>query len=154
MGANLLIHDIPGNMPLTNDKILSGLFTETVSEIFGEGNVEHTPWNCGTSDLGDISCLMPTIHPYVAGAEGTGHGSDYYLVDPVRACVSSAKVLAAMTVKLLMGEGEKAKEVLEHYQPVFKTTEEYFDAINAIKMCKKTVVYNEDGTVVLDFQNK
>ena len=75
-------------------------------------------------------------------------------MDPVRACVSSAKVLAAMTVKLLMGEGEKAKEVLEHYQPVFKTTEEYFDAINAIKMCKKTVVYNEDGTIVLDFQNK
>lgn len=154
MGANLLIHDIPGNMPLTNDKMLSVLFTETVSDIFGEGNVEHTPWNCGTSDLGDISCLMPTIHPYVTGAVGAGHGSDYRIADPVRACVSSAKVLAGMTVKLLSGDGEKAKEVLEHYQPVFNSTEEYFDAIDAIKMRKRTVVYNEDGTIVLDFENK
>ena len=63
IGANLLIHDVPGNMPLKNDEKLSSLFCKTAEEILGEGCVRQAPWNCGTSDLGDISCLMPTIHP-------------------------------------------------------------------------------------------
>ncbi|MFR7744775.1 MAG: hypothetical protein ACLU3I_17105 [Acutalibacteraceae bacterium] len=62
IGANLLIHDVPGNMPLKNDEKLSSLFCKTAEEIFGEA-ASVRPWNCGTSDLGDISCLMPTIHP-------------------------------------------------------------------------------------------
>lgn len=154
IGANLLIHDIPGNMPLTNDKMLSELFVNTVDEVFGKGNITYAPWNCGTSDLGDISCIMPTIHPYVSGAVGNAHGSDYQISDPVKACVNSAKVLAGMTSEMLMNGGRKAKKILENYKPVFQSTEEYFNAINAIKMCKKTVIYNDDGTVILDFENE
>ena len=153
IGANLLIHDIPGNMPLKNDEILSELFIETVGEIFGEHNVAYRPWNCGTSDLGDISCLMPTMHPYVSGAVGTGHGCDYQIADPEKACVNSAKVLTAMIVKLLSEHGAKAKEIIQNYMPIFQNKKEYFEAIDSIKMCKKTVSYNADGTVVLDFNN-
>lgn len=153
LGANLLIHDIPGNMPLTNDRLLGELFKDTVTEIFGKGNVRNAPWNCGTSDLGDISCLMPTIHPYVAGAVGTGHGRDYQIADPVKACVNPAKVLSAMTVRLLENGAEKAKDIVGQYHPVFEKKEDYFQAIDAIKMCRETVVYQEDGTVLLDFEN-
>ena len=153
MGANVLIHDIPGNMPLTNDRRLSGLFAQTVEELFGAGKVTQKPWNCGTSDLGDISCLMPTIHPYMAGASGNGHGADYAIDDPEKACVNPAKVLSAMTAKLLAGDGALGREIAEAYQPVFSCREDYFRAIDAIKMRKQTVVYQPDGTVLLDFTN-
>ncbi len=154
MGANVLIHDIPGNMPLNNDKQLSKLCVDTVTEIFGENNMSYRPWNCGTSDLGDISCLMPTIHPYASGAVGTGHGSDYQLTDPIKACVNTAKMLCGMTVKMLENDGALGKKIITEYKPVFHSREEYFRAIDAIKMQKKTVIYNEDGTVTLDYTNE
>ena len=153
IGANLLIHDVPGNMPLKNDEKLSSLFCKTAEEIFGEGCVRQAPWNCGTSDLGDISCLMPTIHPYSSGAIGTAHGSNYHIVDPVRASVNPAKVLAAMTAKLLYGDASLAHSIIDSYEPVFASKEAYFAAIDAINMNKKTVCYRDDGTVVLDFEN-
>lgn len=153
LGANILIHDIPGNMPLINDEQLSQLCVDTVKEIFGEGNMEYRPWNCGTSDLGDISCVMPTIHPYVSGAIGTGHGSDYKISDPIKACVNSAKMLSGMTVKMLENDAELGRKIVSSYKPVFNSIEEYFEAIDAIKMNKKTVIYNEDGTVTLDYTN-
>ena len=153
IGANLLIHDVPGNMPLKNDEKLSSLFCKTAEEIFGEGCVRQAPWNCGTSDLGDISCLMPTIHPYSSGTIGTAHGSNYHIVDPVRASVNPAKVLAAMTAKLLYGDASLAHSIIDSYEPVFASKEAYFAAIDAINMNKKTVCYRDDGTVVLDFEN-
>ena len=140
-------------MPLINDEQLSQLCVDTVKEIFGEGNMEYRPWNCGTSDLGDISCVMPTIHPYVSGAIGTGHGSDYKISDPIKACVNSAKMLSGMTVKMLENDAELGRKIVSSYKPVFNSIEEYFEAIDAIKMNKKTVIYNEDGTVTLDYTN-
>ena len=153
MGANALIHDIPGNMPLINDKQLSRLCKETVEEIFGQNCLTEKPWNCGTSDLGDISCLMPTIHPYMGGAEGTAHGADYYITDPVKACVNPAKMLSGMTVKLLEDGGKLGNKIVSEYQPVFRNKQDYFQAIDGIKMKKQTVIYHDDGKITLDYKN-
>ena len=111
------------------------------------------PWNCGTSDLGDISCLMPTIHPYMGGAEGTAHGADYYITDPVKACVNPAKMLSGMTVKLLEDGGKLGNKIVSEYQPVFRNKQDYFQAIDGIKMKKQTVIYHDDGKITLDYKN-
>ena len=153
MGANVLIHDMPGNMPLTNDKELAQMFCNTARELFGEDCIHFKPWNTGTSDLGDISTLMPTIHPFSTGAIGSGHGADYQLVDVERASVNPAKVLSGMVVQLLENDAVTAKEIKKNYQPVFASKEEYFDAINKIEMKKETVIYHEDGRVELDYTN-
>lgn len=153
MGANVLIHDIPGNMPLKNDKRLSRLCEDTIEEIFGPGNMSYREWNCGTSDLGDISCVMPTIHPYISGASGTGHGCDYQISDPIRACVNPAKMISGMTVKMLQNDAALGREIISEYEPVFGSIQEYFETIDAIKMRKSTVVYQEDGTILLDYKN-
>ena len=86
-------------------------------------------------------------------AIGTAHGSNYHIVDPVRASVNPAKVLAAMTAKLLYGDASLAHSIIDSYEPVFASKEAYFAAIDAINMNKKTVCYRDDGTVVLDFEN-
>lgn len=153
IGADLLIQDIPGNMPLHNDEGLNAVCAESITEIFGEGVIEYTPWTCGATDMGDLSCLMPAIHPHATGGAGNAHGMDYQVADPVRACVNTAKMLSGMVAILLSDGAKRAGEVLSNYKPVFESKDAYFAAIDAIKMEKRTVHYNEDGTVLLDFTN-
>ena len=63
-------------------------------------------------------------------------------------------MLCGMTVKMLENDGALGKKIITEYKPVFHSREEYFRAIDAIKMQKKTVIYNEDGTVTLDYTNE
>ena len=62
-----------------------------VTEIFGSGS----------TDMGDLSTIMPVVHPYAGGSKGASHGANYYIEDPYRACVKSAKV-QVMMLKLLL----------------------------------------------------
>lgn len=154
LGANLRIQDIPGNMPMHNDLNLNEICRESIEAIFGPGQIHYTPWNCGASDMGDLSCLMPAMHPHCTGGTGNGHGADYQVGDPEKACVNPAKMLCGMVAILLGNGAERAKKTIAEYKPVFSSKEAYFDAIDGIKMNKKTVVYNEDGTVLLNYTNR
>ena len=60
----------------------------------------------GSTDMGDLSCIMPVLHPYAGGAEGTGHGEDYRIADPEKACVLNAKWQLVMLTMLLENGAE------------------------------------------------
>ena len=110
-----------------------------------------TGWGSGCSDLGDVSMVIPSVHPYVGGVAGTGHGNDYYVSDPDTACVDLAKVEVIMLELLLKDGAKRALTIKENFVPSFATMEEYFACIDAMDMDKDAVIYNEDGTVTLDF---
>jgi hypothetical protein len=67
---------------------------------------------------------MPTLHPYMGGASGRGHGADYAIADPRLAYVEPAKQLALMAVDMLWGDAEAARGILERWKPRM-TKEEY-----------------------------
>ena len=55
-------------------------------------------------------------------------------------------------LELLLKDGAKrAKAIKENFVPTFATMEEYFACIDSMDMDKDAVIYNEDGTVTLDF---
>ena len=62
----------------------------------------------GSTDMGDLSQIMPAIHPYAGGARGQGHGSDYEIVDYETAAVVPAKAMA-MTVIDLLADGASTR---------------------------------------------
>lgn len=150
IGGNVRIIDMPGNMPIHCNSYLNELFEDVVEDLFGEEQVYHDGWKTFSGDLGDITMLMPGIHPYAAGASGTGHGKDYYITDPVNACVNTAKIMACMVYELLSNNADFAIKIKEEYDPVFKTKEEYFTAIDSISCDKRAVQYNEDGSITLN----
>src|SRR6266446_1731118 len=78
----------------------------------------------GSTDMGDLSMVMPILHPYVGGATGSGHGADYKIVDPQLAYVTNAKALAAMAVDMLAEGAAGAREVLKAAKPPM-TREQY-----------------------------
>jgi hypothetical protein len=67
--------------------------------------------------MGDLSQIMPVVHPYTGAATGTGHGADYLIQDYVQAVVNPAKAMAMTVIDLLAGDAEKAKEILDTSPP-------------------------------------
>ena len=64
-----------------------------IRDRLGADRVKITnEWTTGCTDMGDVSCIMPVLHPHIAGAAGKSHGDDYHLVDREMACVNSATV--------------------------------------------------------------
>ena len=45
----------------------------------------------GSSDFGDVTCVMPGVTVLCCRRIGTGHGIDYYVKDPNRMCVNAVK---------------------------------------------------------------
>ena len=81
--------------------------------------------------MGDISHIMPAIHPSMSGASGISHGNDFVIADKQMAYLAPAKALALMAVDLLYGNAEKAKEIMARHKPIM-TKEAYLAYQNRI----------------------
>jgi hypothetical protein len=74
--------------------------------------------------MGDLSMVMPVLHPYIGGATGSGHGADYAIVDRTLAYVTQAKALAGMAIDMLADGAAGARQVLASARPPM-TREQY-----------------------------
>ena len=149
MGAEVEISDRPGYAPLINAPALQEVAKECMIAVAGEDKVNFTSrWGTGSTDMGDISAVMPAVHPYAAGAEGTGHGDDYRIVDPVKACVMSAQAQVLMAVELLKKDAARARHVIETFQPVYPSKEAYFEAVDQLMSDRSLVKYTETGAEI------
>jgi hypothetical protein len=81
--------------------------------------------------MGDISHIMPAIHPYAGGAGGTGHGDDYIIQDYNLAVLNPAKAMAMTVIDLLAEDAARAKEVLSGYKP-HMTKQEYLSFMDGL----------------------
>lgn len=153
-GANAEIFDFPGSEPLKQNNELNELACDVLDKLVGkEAYSWRREWSASSTDMGDISVLFPCIHPHAGGAVGLAHGHDYKIADPDNACVMSAVFQIAMITELLENGGMKAWEIKKRFIPVFGSIEEYLEHKRYMNMHKNTVVYREDGSIVLDYQN-
>ena len=147
MGAQVHLWDHHGYAPLIQDANLKELVRQVGAEILGEDCIKFTNgWGTGSTDMGDVSCVMPVLHPEIGGASGPDHSKDYYITDPVTACVSSAKLQAAVLVRLMANDAAEGKRVLAEGRQDYPTIPEYLARIDALCIDKQAVVYDgEDG---------
>ena len=117
LGAKVEIETLPGYLPLFNHMGLADVFKANARELLGADQVVETGHRSGSTDMGDISHVMPTLHPYMGGARGTGHGADFEIVDPKLAYLEPAKQLALMAVDLLWGDAQGARGILDAWTP-------------------------------------
>lgn len=148
LGANVDINDFPGYAPLMNDRNLIEVTKEAAKLALPELEFEHDDtMNSGSTDLGDLCSVMPAIQPYIPGAIGTGHGADYYIKDPVTACVGSAKLQLGMIYLLLSNSAERAKKVIAEAKPPFASNKEYFHYIDSLTCSGDRIEYLDDDKV-------
>jgi len=117
LGAQVEIETLPGYLPLFNHEGMSKYFVANASDQLGADNVTQMGHRSGSTDMGDISHVMPTLHPYISGASGSGHGADYKITDPKLAYVENAKQLALMAVELLWDGAKNAKGIIAEFKP-------------------------------------
>ncbi len=154
MGCGLILKDEHGYAPRLNDVTMKGIYYEVGKTLFDEAEIKFTDsWGTGCSDMGDVSCVMPAIHPNIGGAAGQGHGSTYCITDPITACVTSAKLQCGVTAELLANGAENAKEVIAKAVVPYKSIREYLDWVDKNCFEGECVSYNEDGTVTLTYKN-
>lgn len=128
LGATVRITTVPGYMPMTQDERLISLFSENAGSLVGPDQVRRTPHRTGSTDVGDMSLLMPVLHPHAAGAVGTGHGADYKVVDMENAVLNAAKGMAMTVIDLLADGAAEARAVKEAFVPRF-TKDAYLEFV-------------------------
>ena len=148
LGANVEILDTPGYAPLYNDKNLTALAKACAEELMPDREFTvYRGYSSGSTDMGDLSCIMPVVHPYAKGASGTGHGADYYITDPEAACVTNAKWQLLMLKRLLENDGALAKQVVEEYKPLFPNKNAYLAYMDSLACSGDRITYAPDGTL-------
>jgi amidohydrolase len=126
VGASVKITNIPGYLPMHHDPNLQELFRRNATDLLGEGSTLVMPDRRnrgGSTDMGDLSHLIPVCHPYTAGAVGAGHSKDYLVTDYEAAVVNPAKIMASVVIDLLADGGSKGKEVIRTHRPAMKKAE-------------------------------
>lgn len=117
IGCRVEIETVPGYLPLANDPALGTLFRANAERLFGAGSYRDYPHSGGSTDAGDLSQIMPVLHPAMSGASGTIHGSDWHISDPEAGYLAPAKTLAMMAVDLLADDAAGARQVLAQSKP-------------------------------------
>jgi len=117
LGAKVEIETLPGYMPMRCDPIMAEHFKQNMVPMVGEDAFRRIGHRTGSTDMGDLSQVMPILHPYMGGARGTGHGADWEIVDKPLAYLGPAKALAAMVVDMLADGAAGAREVVAKATP-------------------------------------
>ena len=150
MGCSLRIEDRFGYAPRSDDKNLTAVMADAAREFLPEDQLSlHGSFEAGSTDMGDISCVMPVLHPYIGGAKGGGHSVNYRVADPEMACVTNAKIQLGALARLLENDAALASKVLAEKKVPFASVAEYREMLERFTFEGDAVVYNDDGTVTL-----
>jgi metal-dependent amidase/aminoacylase/carboxypeptidase family protein len=153
MGANVRISDRPGSSPLINDMNLMEVAKTVMKEIVSSDDIEIIDEiKAGCTDMGDISAVMPAIHPYAAGAIGRSHGNNYYINNPIEACINPTKMIMGMIGLLLSNKAEKAKDIIAKKDVRYSSMKDYFEDINRFLLDKDMITYKNDGIMVVQVE--
>lgn len=132
VGAEVTIQNMPGYLPMNNHPLLNQVFRDNAEVLYGKENVVPGSHEAGSTDTGDLSHLIPTIHPWLGAISGALHSKDYTIDDLEAAYIQPAKALAMTVVDLLYGEGEAAEAILAEYTPLL-TKEQYLEFQNSFR---------------------
>ncbi|MBC7256828.1 MAG: peptidase dimerization domain-containing protein, partial [Chloroflexi bacterium] len=131
LGATVHIETLPGYMPRLVAQDLVDLYRANVIALAGEEAWGEPRFGAGSTDMGDVSHIMPSMEAQAKGCTGTGHGADYLISDPEVAYIAPAKLAAMTIIDLLANGAAKAQEVLAHYQAPM-TKERYLAYMRAL----------------------
>ena len=123
IGAKVEITNTAGYLPILGDERLTNCWIKNAGAILGEENVHYMDAWGGSTDMGDLTHLMPGIHPFVGSFSGDLHSKDFDLSDEEMAFITSAKILAATVIDLLANDAREARSIIDHFQPKLEKKE-------------------------------
>ncbi len=152
MGATVKIKDSHGSEPRLDDKKLMNLMYGAAVELKGEEKcvIDYT-WTSSSTDMGDISALVPSVHAYVDGLRGAIHNRNYKKLDPKEVCENSAALQLASLVRLLEKGGKACAEIKKNFKSLYSSVEEFIEEKKSFAKVRDCIKYNGDNAeIILD----
>lgn len=139
VGGKVKITTLPGYIPLVNHRGLAAIFKQNALSLIEAEDYVEGGHLTGSTDMGDVSHIMPAIHPMAGGATGTSHGADFTVTDMETACLDPAKAMAMTAVDLLYGDAQVARDLIAaSKRPMTKETYLAF-----LRKMNNVMVYDE-----------
>ena len=118
LGAEVEIRRLSGYLPLMCNSELNLLFAENARQFIPDNQVRTIDFFKASTDMGDITHLMPAIHPFVGGVDGALHSPNFELVDAKAAIITPAKIVASTLVDLLYDNASKMRAIKKNFVPL------------------------------------
>ena len=118
VGGKVVIESFPGYLPLNDCPSMAELFKRNVTGFVGNANIRNDEHLASSTDMGDVTQIMPASHPSLGGAEGGAHSTAFRIVDPELAYVVPAKVLAMCAIDLLSNQAVVAQKIIKQHPPL------------------------------------
>ena len=117
VGAATKITNIPGYLPIFQDRNLTAIASRNGRALLGDRGALEAGFMGGSFDVGDLSHLLPLLHPMVAGTRGYLHSAEFCITDYEAAVVLPAKLMAMCVIDLLADGGAEARRIKNEFQP-------------------------------------
>jgi metal-dependent amidase/aminoacylase/carboxypeptidase family protein len=131
LGAGLEITTLPGYLPLRQDPTLSELLRANALSLVGEAGWAEVGPITASTDAGDLSHIMPLVHPSAGGCSGLMHGADFAIVDRELAYLNPARAMAMTVIDLLADGATQARRLLDGYRPAL-TRAQYLELMRGL----------------------
>lgn len=130
IGAKTVIETLPGMMPLSCNERMNNLFAENAKTAWPDVAIKDAGHFSASTDMGDVSHLIPVIHPFIGGTTGLLHTADFKVVDFKAAVLLPAKAFAMTLIDLLYDDAAEAKAILADFKPIL-SKEEYIEKLES-----------------------
>ncbi len=142
IGTTVEIIDMAGSEPLYEDVNLIEIFNDVGAKLVGQDRCKVTDvWKTSSTDMGDVSCLVPSVHAYVHAFTGIAHGETYRQDNPHKACYDAACLEVGVLMELLKDGGRKAFEIKSKFTPKYPSIENYLETKKAVSKTHKCIEY-------------
>ena len=129
VGAETECRVLPGMFPLSGCTELYDLFYRNSESFVSKENFFNGGHMSGSTDMGDVSQIMPAIQPFTGGMDGALHAAEARVTDYGAAVLVPGKAMAATLIDLLSDGAAKARHILSSFKPNL-TRNEYLKKLN------------------------
>ncbi len=145
-GGAAEVRNLFGFMPLIAYDALDDIHERNIREwIAPDAPFTRGIYRSASTDMGDVSMIMPSLHAYFRGFSGTAHTDDYLVCDPKQAYVDSAKMLALNAIDLLRDDAACGLAAAEAESPMSKA--EYLKKMRGFSSRRQFGAGNQETAV-------
>lgn len=130
LSFELKIIDKPGYLPLLRYSELADILNKNLDGIIPDSKRISQKHFVGSFDIGDISHIMPVLHPFFSGVSGRLHSKDFRTTDYELAVIKPAKVLAKTVIDILW----EGKTSLQKYKKAPYTINQYLKILKQMSL--------------------
>jgi len=125
MGCEYSVETEPGYLPINQDHELSEAMKTVAEEVLGKDKIGYGVSCVGSTDMGDISQLLPSIQPTMGGFDGELHSTDFCVKDIWKSCLLGGELLSGLALSVLGDGASTGKRIVENFKPLLNR-EQYF----------------------------